>query len=71
VAPSHLVLVCGDKDYERMLVDYEGQGRKVCVCFFPPVNGGVSIDMLGIRGLEFIDFTNPKQLWTIPLSLRP
>lgn len=25
-APSHLVLVSGDKDYEPMLVDYEKQG---------------------------------------------
>jgi hypothetical protein len=23
-APSHLFLACGDKDYEQMLVDYEG-----------------------------------------------
>jgi len=65
-APSHLVLVCGDKDYEQMLVDYEGQGRKVCVCFYQPANGGASIDLLSIRGLEFIDFANPEQSWMIP-----
>lgn len=65
-APSHLVLVCGDKDYEQMLEDYEGQGRKVCVCFYQPVNGGASIDLLTIRGLEFIEFANPQQSWIIP-----
>ncbi len=64
-APSHLVLVCGDKDYEQMLVDYEGQGRKVSVCFYQPVNGGASVDLLSIRGLEFINFANPQQSWII------
>ncbi len=65
-APSHLVLVCGDKDYEQMLGDYEGQGRKVCVCFYQPVNGGASVDLLSIRGLEFINFANAQQSWIIP-----
>ena len=65
-APSNLVLVTGDKDYEPMLVDYEKQGRKVAVCFYEPIGGGVSMDLLSIRGAEFIDFTNPKQSWTIP-----
>lgn len=64
-APSHLVLVCGDKDYEQMLVDYEAQGRKVCVSFYQPVNGGASIDLLSVRGLEFINFANPQQSWII------
>jgi len=65
-ATSNLVLVCGDKDYEPMLVDYEKQGRKVAVCFYQPVGGGASIDLLSIRGLEFIDFANPQQSWMIP-----
>jgi len=65
-APSDLLLVCGDKDYEPMLVDYERQGRKVAVCFYQPVGGGASIDLLSVRGAEFIDFTNPKQSWAIP-----
>jgi hypothetical protein len=39
-APSNVVLVSGDKDYEPMLVDYEKQGRTVAVCFYPPVGGG-------------------------------
>ncbi len=65
-APSHLMLVCGDKDYEQMLEDYEGQGRKVAVCFYQPVNGGASVDLLTIRGLEFINFANPQQSWMIP-----
>lgn len=64
-APSNLVLVSGDKDYEPMLVDYEKQGRKVAVCFYEPVGGGASMDLLTIEGSEFIDFTNPKQSWTI------
>jgi uncharacterized LabA/DUF88 family protein len=65
-APSNLVLVSGDKDYEPMLVDYQRQGRKVAVCFYPPVGGGASVDLLKVRGGEFIDFANPKQSWTIP-----
>ncbi len=65
-APSNLFLVCGDKDYEQMLVDYEKQGRKVAVCFYQPVGGGASIDLLTVNGAEFLDFTNPKQSWTIP-----
>lgn len=65
-APSHLILVCGDKDYEPMLVDYETECRKVAVCFYQPVNGGASIDLLSIRGLEFISFANPEQSWIIP-----
>jgi hypothetical protein len=65
IETSNLVLVCGDKDYEQMLVDYEGQGRSVCVCFYQPVNGGASVDLLSIRGLEFIDFANPQQSWII------
>jgi uncharacterized LabA/DUF88 family protein len=64
-APSNLVLVSGDKDYEPMLVDYQKQGRKVAVCFYRPVGGGASIDLLNVRGAEFIDFANPKQSWTI------
>jgi len=65
-APSHLVLVSGDKDYEPMLADYEKQGRKVAVCFYQPVGGGASIDLLSVAGTEFVDFTNPNQSWTIP-----
>jgi hypothetical protein len=65
-APSHFVLVCGDKDYEQMLVDYEGQRRRVCVCFYQPVNGGASVDLLSIRGLEFVNFANPQQSWIVP-----
>jgi len=64
-APSNLVLVSGDKDYEPMLVDYERQGRKVAVCFYLPVNGGASIDLLSVRGAEFIDLTNPQQSWAM------
>lgn len=64
-APSNLVLVSGDKDYEPMLVDHEKQGRKIAICFYLP-GGGASIDLLTLRGTEFIDFTNPKQSWTIP-----
>ena len=64
-APSDLILVSGDKDYEALLVDYERQGRKVAVCFYQPVGGGASIDLLSIRGLEFIDFANPQQSWMI------
>lgn len=60
-APSNLVLVSGDKDYEPMLVDYERQGRKVTVCFYLPVGGGASIDLLCVEEVEFIDFANPKQ----------
>jgi uncharacterized LabA/DUF88 family protein len=66
-APANLVLVSGDRDYEALLVDYERQGRKVAVCFYQPVGGGASIDLLSVSGAEFIDFTNPKQSWTIPL----
>jgi uncharacterized LabA/DUF88 family protein len=65
-APPKLVLVSGDKDYESMLVDYEKQGREVAVCFYPQVGGGLSVDLLSVRGGEFVDFTNPKQSWTIP-----
>ena len=65
-APSNLVLVSGDKDYEPMLAAYEKQGRKVAVCFYQPVGGGASVDLLSIRGLEFIDFANPQQSWMIP-----
>ena len=65
-APYNLVLVSGDKDYEPMLADYEKQGRRVVVSFYQPVGGGASIDLLSISGTEFIDFTNPKQSWTIP-----
>lgn len=65
-APANLVLVSGDRDYEALLVDYERQGRKVAVCFYQPVGGGASIDLLCVGGIEFIDFTNPKQSWTIP-----
>lgn len=65
-APSHLILVCGDKDYEPMLEDYKEQGRSVAVCFYQPVNGGASVDLLTIRGLEFIDFANPQQSWQLP-----
>jgi hypothetical protein len=64
-APSNLVLVSGDKDYETMLGDYEKQGRKVAVCFYQPVGGGASMDLLTVRGAELIDFTNPKQSWII------
>ncbi len=39
-APSNLVLVSGDRDYEALLADYERQGRKVAVCFYRPVGGG-------------------------------
>jgi uncharacterized LabA/DUF88 family protein len=66
-APSNLVLVSGDKDYEPMLAAYEKQGRKVTVCFYQPVGGGASIDLLSVSGAEFIDFTNPQQSWTISL----
>ncbi len=65
-APSDLILVSGDKDYETMLVDYENQGRKVAVCFYPPIGGGASKNLLSIRGSEFIEFTSPKQSWKIP-----
>ncbi len=65
-APSKLDLVSGDKDNEPMLVDYEKQGRKVAVRFYQPVGGGASMDLLSVAGAEFIDFTNPKQSWTIP-----
>jgi len=61
-----LVLVSGDKDYEPMLVDYEKQGQRVAVCFYSQLGGGVSVDLFTVRGAEFIDFTNPKQSWTIP-----
>jgi uncharacterized LabA/DUF88 family protein len=64
-APSNLVLVSGDKDYEPMLVDYEKQGRKVAVCFYQPVGGGASIDLLSVSEVDFIDFANLKQAWTI------
>ena len=64
-APSNLVLVSGDKDYEPMLTDYEKQGRKVAVCFYLPGCGGASMDLLSIRGAEFINFTNPKQSWAM------
>jgi hypothetical protein len=64
-APSNLVLVSGDKDYEPMLVDYEKQDRKVAVCFYQPVGGGASMDLLTVKGAEFIDFTNPKQSWAL------
>jgi hypothetical protein len=57
--------VIRDKDYEPMLVDYEKQGRRVAVCFCQPVDGDASIDLLSVPGAEFIDFTNPKQSWTI------
>ena len=67
-APSNLVLVSGDKNYEPMLADYEKQGRKIAVCFYKPIGGGASIDLLTVRGTEFIDFTNPKQSWTIQWS---
>ncbi len=60
-APSNLALVNGDRDYEALLVDYERQGRKVTVCFYQPVSGGASIDLLSASGAEFIDFTNPQQ----------
>lgn len=65
-APANLVLVSGDRDYEPLLADYERQGRKVAVCFYQPVGGGASIDLLCFGGIEFIDFTNPNQSWTIP-----
>jgi hypothetical protein len=58
--------VIRDKDYEPMLVDYEKQGRKVAVCFYQPVGGAASIDLLSVGGAEFTDFANPKQSWTIP-----
>lgn len=64
-APSNLVLVSGDKDYEPMLVAYEKQGRKVAVCFYQPVGGGASMDLLTVEGAEFIDFTNPQQSWAM------
>jgi hypothetical protein len=57
--------VSGDKDYEPMLVDYEKQGRKVAICFYPPIGGGASMDLLTVEGAEFIDFTNSKQSWAI------
>jgi hypothetical protein len=41
-APSNLVLVSGDRDYDAFLVDYERQGRKVVVRFHQPVRGGAS-----------------------------
>ena len=63
-APSNLVLVCGDKDYQPMLEDYEEKGRKVAVCFYRPIGGGASIDLLSVEATEFFDFTNPKQSWT-------
>lgn len=69
-APSHLLLVCGDKDYEPMLVDYQKLGRKVAVCFYPIINGGASIDLLCVSGVEFINFASPEQSWTI-LNLAP
>jgi hypothetical protein len=62
-APTDLFLVCGDKHYELMLVDYVKQGRKVAVCFNQPVGGGASIDSLTVSGLEFIDFVNSQQSW--------
>lgn len=65
-APSNLVLVSGDKDYEPLLVDYKNQGRRVAVCFYQPINGGASMNLLTVSGTEFIDLTNPKQSWTIP-----
>lgn len=65
-APSHLLLVCGDKDYEPMLVDYQKQGRRVVVCFYQPINGGASIDLLCVSGVEFINFASPEQSWIIP-----
>jgi uncharacterized LabA/DUF88 family protein len=64
-APSNLVLVSGDRDYQALLVDYERQGRKVTVCFYQPVGGGASIDLLCVSGAEFIDFTNPQQSWAM------
>ena len=60
-APSNMVLVSGDRDYDALLVDYERQGRKVTVCFYLPVGGGASIDLLCVEEVEFIDFANPKQ----------
>ncbi len=69
-APSNLVLVSGDKDYEPMLAAYEKQGREVAVCFYEPVGGGASIDLLSVSVAEFIDFTNPQQSWTISLGKR-
>jgi uncharacterized LabA/DUF88 family protein len=65
-APANLVLVSGDGDYEALLVDYERQGRKVAVCFYQPMGGGTSIDLLTVSGTEFIDLTNPRQSWAIP-----
>lgn len=44
-APSSLVLVSGDKDYEPMLADYEKQGRQVAICFYQPVGGGASMSL--------------------------
>jgi hypothetical protein len=64
--PSMLVLVSGDKDYESMLIDYQNLGRRVAVCFYPKAGEGVFVDLLTVRGGEFMDFTNPKQSWTIP-----
>lgn len=64
-APSNLVLVSGDKDYETLPADYERQGRKVAVCFYQPVGGGASMDLLCVSGVEFIDFTNPQQSWIL------
>jgi uncharacterized LabA/DUF88 family protein len=65
-APSDLILVSGDKDYEPMLAHYKKQGRKVTICFYPPIGGGASIDLLTLNGTTFIEFANPKQSWTIP-----
>jgi hypothetical protein len=61
-APGNLVFVSGDEDYEPMLPDYEKQGRKVAVCFYHPVGGGVSLSLLSIGGAEFIEFTNRRHL---------
>ena len=64
-ASSNLVLVSGDKDFEPMLADYEKQGRKVAVCFYQPVGGGASVDLLTVERAEFIEFTNPNRTWRI------
>ncbi len=65
-APSDLILVSGDKDYEPMLAHYKKQGRKVTICFYLPIGGGASIDLLTVNGTTFVEFANPKQSWTIP-----
>jgi uncharacterized LabA/DUF88 family protein len=64
-APTNLVLISGDKDYEPLLLDYARQGREVAISFFQPIGGGASVNLLSVSGAKFIDIANPKQSWTI------